>query len=151
MLKCVCPRVGTLTCSRMNTFDSKLKAGLQGEEIARVYLESLGHIVSNAGGISLDSLRASDLLVNGTPTEVKLDILASKTGNICIEHRSLETHTAPYYVWIVPTFYRIKKEDLEWLVANPDFRVTEIGDDKRAGTLVPLNHPQFNKYFHLIK
>lgn len=129
----------------VDTFTQKLKAGLQGEEIARVYLESLGHKV---GHVANDQgfCRAQDIVVNGKPVEVKLDILAAKTGNICIEHRSLETHTAPYYLYILPTFYKTTQKNLQHLVDTfPD--VVEIGDDKRRGTLVPINSSFFKEAF----
>lgn len=132
-----------------NTWDQKLKAGLQGEEIARVYLESLGHKVAmgyETYDKPLDQLRSMDFLVNGKPVEVKLDILASKTGNICIEHRSLETHTAPYYIWIVPQFYKTTKSKLQHLVdSHPD--KTKIGDDKRDGTLIKIDSDWFRENF----
>lgn len=132
--------------TNINTFDQKLKAGLQGEEIARIYLESLGHDVALNPGTELDSQRRGDLVVNGKWVETKLDILASRTGNICIEHQSLKTHTAPYYIWCIPTFYKTTKVKLEHLVSVFPDRV-KIGDDKRDGTLVPIDSSFFKETF----
>lgn len=138
----------------MNTWDQKLKAGIQGEEIAKVYLESLGHTVDlyipDHQATALGLLRAMDLRVNGTPTEVKLDIMSAKTGNIVIEHQSLKTHTAPWYVWIVPTFYRISQKDLQFLVDTWPDKV-KMGDDLRDGTKIPINSETFREHFSPIK
>lgn len=132
----------------MDTFTQKLKAGLQGEEIARVYLESLGHLVEDywLPGETLETRRSKDLFVNKVAVEVKLDIKAAKTGNICIEHQSLLTHQAPYYIYIIPTFYKITKKELQFLVDTwPDKK--EIGDDKRMGTIVPIDSETFRENF----
>ncbi len=138
-----------------NTFNQKLKAGLQGEEIARVYLESLGHKVSFHVELphnpalkpeALHILREADFHVNGKPVEVKLDILSAKTGNICIEHQSLKTHTAPYYIWEVVTFYKTTRRKLEHLVASHPDKVS-AGDDGRAATLVKIDSEWFRENF----
>ncbi len=114
-------------------------------------MEYLGHKVADIeitdyGIPNLAVKRSRDLTVNGYPVEVKLDILAAKTGNICIEHRSLQTHTAPYYIWVVPSFYKVTKKQLEQLVREvPD--VVEIGDDRRKGTLVKIDSQWFKQNF----
>jgi hypothetical protein len=131
----------------MDTFTQKLKAGLQGEEIARVYLESLGHKVEDhKGPFDLRELRLSDFLVNGAHTEVKLDILSAKTGNIVIEHQSLITHTAPYYIYILPTFYKTTKDKLQLLVDTWPDKVS-MGDDGRQGTKVKIDSETFRQNF----
>lgn len=130
-----------------DTFETKFKAGNQGEEIARVYLESLGHVVILGNQARDGVLRPeSDLLVNGKPVEVKLDILSAKTGNIVIEHQSLKTHTAPFYIYVLPTFYKTTKAKLEHLVASHPDKV-KIGDDQRDGTLIKIDSEWFREHF----
>lgn len=130
-----------------DTFQQKLVAGLQGEEIARVYLESLGHKVEdNLTPTTIYNLRTKDLIVNGSPVEVKLDILSAKTGNIVIEHQSLKTHTAPFYIYVLPTFYKATKSGLEYLTeVFPD--KVQMGDDGRTGTRVPIKSSFFEEVF----
>lgn len=140
-----------------NTFEQKLKAGLQAERLVLTYLESLGHTVFLNDSLDrsylqttnpslLAQLRQGDMLVNGVPVEIKLDILSAKTGNVVIEHQSLRTHTAPYYIYVLPTFYKTTKQKLEYLVDTfPDKK--PIGDDGRIGTVVPINSSFFRETF----
>ena len=130
----------------MDTFTQKLKAGLQGEEIARVYLESLGKKVEALPGFN----RGGDLLVNGHPVEVKTDIRAFDTGNVCIEHRSLETHTAKFYIWVVPHIYKVTADSLQFIQDTwPD--KLPGGDDARSTTLLPYMGSLFQEHFIPIK
>lgn len=132
--------------SEQTKFEKDVAAGTAGEILAADYLKWLGKDVAINPGTTLESRRRGDLIVNGVWVEVKTDFKACKTSNIVIEHQSLHTHTAPHYLYVIPYVYRISRENLQHLVDTwPD--VVEIGDDKRAGTLIPLNSETFKQYF----
>lgn len=130
----------------MDTFNQKLAAGLQGEEIVAAYLQNvLGYKVEQSQGFNRDY----DLLVNGKPVEVTTDIWFGASGRVCLEHRKLETHTAPTWIWLIPSFYWTKTEDLKKLYELlPEM---PVGDDGRPGVMVKRNSPEFNEYFHPLK
>lgn len=89
------------------------------------------------------------MLVNGKPVEIKTDVHAWNTGNVCIEHRSLETHTAPVLLTLVPTWYWSRPQDLKALIKYwPD--VVPCGDDGRPGTLLRMNTETFNQHYRKV-
>lgn len=130
-----------------DTFDEKLDVGLAGEKITFDYLTRvLGRDVKQSQGFD----RAKDLLVAGIPVEVKMDLMAFKTGQVCIEHRSLETHTAPYVLYMVPHFYWADRNTLKELVAwYPNQK--NGGDDGRKQTFLEFDSPTFPKVFKPVK
>lgn len=131
----------------MDTFETKLNVGQAGEILTEYYLRDVHKkVVTPLPGFN----RTGDLLVSSKPVEVKIDITSAKSQNLAIEHRSLETHTADHIIYVLPRFYYIKREDLIWLSANPDFKQVNGGDDGRTQTLIPLNSEAFQKYFKKI-
>jgi hypothetical protein len=126
-----------------NTFDHKLNIGLAGETLTRYYLEKvLKKKVEQSQGFD----RAKDMLVSGVPVEVKTHPTAASSGNLCLEHRSYETHTAGITIHLVPTFYWAWREkERQFISYWPD--QVGGGDDGRKQTLVKIGTETFAEIF----
>ena len=140
---------GVLTASHswdmQDTFSEKLTLGQCGELLTKYYFESvLGKKVTLTPGFD----RSGDLIIANYPVEVKTDIKATNSGNIAIEVRSLDTHTALHYVWVVPTFYGVTRKGLEEIISV--WPKTPMGDDGRDGVLLPLDSPEFKRLFKIL-
>jgi len=132
----------------VDTFKEKLEIGVDiGEKLAAYYISDvLNKEVTLNSGFS----REYDLLVNGKPVEVKLDVKSADTGQLILEHLSLLTHTAPTILFVLPSFYWISRKDAQFIVDTwPD--KLKVGDDRRDGTPVKFTSQNFKQYFKCLK
>jgi hypothetical protein len=108
--------------------------------LAKARLESKGHKVTFNEAKSLAGRRDGDLLVHMKtvwPTEVKTHLSAPDTGNLCFEHQSQRTHTAPLYLHVIPIVIGISAANQQHIIDSwPDRRPG--GDDGRMQTIFPL-------------
>jgi hypothetical protein len=73
--------------------------------------------------------------------EIKRDRKVASTGNVYLEHDTLENSRADYIVYQIDTdnkFYMLDREMVLNLIYSPQFKQVSGGDAWGLGTLIPL-------------
>lgn len=64
-----------------------------------------------------------------------------------VERISLDSHTAPFLIYVLPQFYVAKRSDLIAWYGKVQEPAWKIGDDKREGQPLIISSPMFSEIF----
>jgi len=137
------------------SFVLDLQAGVEVEEQFVKFLKEFGWKAGRNTSTTLTEKRFYDIWATRPNTsavstyEIKFDRRASTTGNVYLEHETLENSRADFIVYKLDgenIFYMQDRPTVLNLLFHPAYKQVSGGDKWGLGTLIPVE--EFKKLFH---